>query len=234
MATKLQPGDPGHVRFKTLRLQATRLEEMRKFYSRTLGFPLLDEQNNSLTVKFGGTAIEFAEQRGTAEPFYHFAFNISENKFPQAKAWLAARCPLLKSPQGADEFFFEFWNAHAVYFQDPAGNIVELIARHTLDNSRRGDFELEDVLYASEIGLASEDPASLGRELGERFGLAGGGSLFVGDASGFFVLPEVGRLWIPEERQRATKNPVDVTLVAGPNAVEFLPPDLPYRIRPAN
>lgn len=233
MAARLKSDDPGQVRFKALRLQAKCLEELRKFYSCTLGFALQAEQSDRFTVKFGETAIEFIEAQGGAEPFYHFAFNISENKFRQAKAWLAAHCPLLKTPQGADELFFEFWNAHAVYFHDPAGNIVELIARHTLANARRGDFDLEDVLYASEIGLVSADPKGLGRDLAERFGLAGGGSLFVGDASGFFVLPEIGRLWIPEERQQATIHPVDLTLVTSPDAREFQPPDLPYRIQPA-
>lgn len=219
-------------RFTLIRLHATRLEEMRRFYGTILGLPLHGESNDSITVRFGGTRIEFTQHPGDQEPFYHFAFNIPENKFAAAKEWLSRRCPLLRdSEDGADEQFFEAWNAHAIFFQDPSGNIGELIARHTLSNSAKGDFDVEDILYASEIGLVSGDPSVLVEAITRGFGLKPYPStFFMGDERGMFVLPRVGRPWIPERHQKAAVFPAEVELT-GHGAKEFRPSELPYVLR---
>jgi hypothetical protein len=185
-----------------------------------------------LTIRFGSTLIEFVEVPETLEPFYHFAFNIPENKFTSAKQWLGRRCPLLRdSETGADELFFKKWNAHAVYFQDPSGNIGELIARHTLPSRTKGGFGAEDILYASEIGLVSPNPDRLVEAIAREFGLKPYPStFFMGDERGMFVLPSVDRPWIPERRQKAAVFPVEVEL-AGRSGKEFRPSELPYVIR---
>src|SRR5262245_43715288 len=72
---KPKAAEKGKVRFTALRLQATRLDEMRTFYCKTLGLPLAAETKKSLTVQFGETVIEFEETTEKREPFYHFAFN---------------------------------------------------------------------------------------------------------------------------------------------------------------
>lgn len=224
--------DAGKVRFTSLRLQSTRLDEMRSFYHQTLGLPVESDSANSLSIRFGKTVIEFqGVSEESSRPYYHFAFNIRENKFIEAKAWLTKRCALLRDPTGADELFFSKWNAHAVYFADPAGNIGELIARHTLANASAGAFDERDILYASEIGLVSHDPKTFGTEIGSHFGLPGGGSMFVGDPSGYFVLPPVDRLWIPEEKQKAAIFPAEVTLASETPIMEYRARDLPYVIR---
>jgi hypothetical protein len=219
-------------RFSALRLQTARLDEMRRFYLKTLGLPLDHDGKSGFGIHFGKSVIEFtAAEQG--EPFYHFAFNIPENKFAAAKAWLAKRCPLLKdNTNGSDETFFQHWNAHAVYFQDPGGNIGELIARHTLPNAAEGDFEERDILYVSEIGLVSKDPESLGNSIEENFGFQSylGQSMFMGDERGLFVLPPVDRLWIPERRQKAAVHPAEV-VIAGDSGKVWQPPELPYVLR---
>lgn len=223
----------GKGRFSLLRLQATHLAEMQRFYAKTLGVPVHAKAEQSFTAAFGETMIEFQQVAGKQEPCYHFAFNVPENKFKQAKGWLADRCPLLKdSRTGADELFFEEWNAHAVYFRDPSGNIGELIARHTLANARDGAFKVQDLLYASEIGLVSPEPARLVAGIGDAFGLKPflGNSFFIGDEYGLFVLPPEGRPWIPERRQKAAVFAAEVT-VTGCGAKAFCAPKLPYRIR---
>ena len=222
-----QPG-----RFTFIRLKATRLEEMHRFYGTILGLPLNGETKDSLTVRFGSTLIEFAQGPENDEPFYHFAFNISENKFATAKQWLGQRCPLLRdSEDNADEQFFDIWNAHAVYFQDPSGNIGELIARHTLPSTKEGDFDVEDILYASEIGMVSGDPSELVEAIAREFGLKPYPSpFFMGDERGMFVLPSVGRPWIPQRRQKAAVFPAEVELT-GHGDKELRLSELPYLIR---
>jgi catechol 2,3-dioxygenase-like lactoylglutathione lyase family enzyme len=220
-------------RFRFLRLQTSQLEEMRQFYVKTLGVTQHAKSERSFTATFGATRIEFQKAERGSQPFYHFAFNVPENKFAKAKSWLAERCPLLKdSRTGQDELFFDAWNAHAVYFRDPGGNIGELIARHTLANARDGEFGVDDLLCASEIGLVSDEPAQLVTGIGEAFGLKPylGNSMFVGDEHGLFVLPPVGRPWIPDRQQNAAVFPVEMT-IDGHDQKELRVPNLPYVVR---
>ena len=217
----VKPDGPNHGkteaqgRLRFIRLAATRLDEMRHFYGTLWGLRVQGEEKNSLAIRFGSTLIEFQARPQTLKPFYHFAFNIPENKFTSAKKWLGQRCPLLRdSETGADELFSKMWNAHAVYFQDPSGNIGELIARHSLPAAATGDFDVEeDILYASEIGLVSPNPAELAEAIAREFGLKPYPSIFfMGDERGMFVLPSVDRPWIPERRQKAAIFPAEIEL----------------------
>lgn len=87
---------------------------------------------------------------------YHFAINVPQNQFEDAVTWLSDRVELLSDTETGDsEIFFEDWNAHAVYCLDPAGNLLELIARHDLSNDSDRPFGSENFLEVSEkIGRA--------------------------------------------------------------------------------
>src|SRR6266851_6007468 len=136
-----------------LRLHTHRLADLRKFYHNVFDLPIKEEGKTSLTIQAGSTLLTFEQTEDKdSRPFYHFAFNIPENMLPKAKVWLTKRTPLITRGT-EDEYHFREWNAHAVYFWDPAENIVEFIARHNLANAKEGEFKSEDVLSASEIGL---------------------------------------------------------------------------------
>jgi hypothetical protein len=114
-------------------------------------------------------------------------------------------------------FYSESWDAHNLYFRDPAGNIVELIARHTLGNADAGPFSGASILGISEIGVAADDVRELVAELIERTGAAeyhGPGSASfspVGDESGLLIVVARGRIWFPETGVPAEPLPVTVT-----------------------
>ncbi len=166
-----------------LRLQAPdKLDSMRRFYGEVLELPLVADSKSSMTVRAGGTDITFvvAPQR---EPYYHFAFNIPENLLASSKRWLAPRCPILKRPDGSDEYHFVSWNAHSIYFLDPAGNILEFIARHNLSNARQGEFNGKDILYASEIALVVDDVAETVQSARDALGI----DVFAGSQSERFA-----------------------------------------------
>jgi hypothetical protein len=103
-----------------------------------------------------------------------------------------------------------------VYFKDAAGNVLEFIARHELKNAVTGDFNGSPILNVSEIGLASEDVISLARDLCSVLNV----SVFrqepnetftpVGDDNGLFILPVMGRMWIPNSGVLAKLLPVKV------------------------
>lgn len=85
------------------------------------------------------------------DPSYHFAIDIPRNQLEKAAAWLSERVDLLKF-DGKTEVEHSNWNATSLYFHDPQGNIVEVIARHNLENDREGLFSPESFLRISEIG----------------------------------------------------------------------------------
>lgn len=150
-----------------LALQTHDVSALRPFYAKTLGLRLIRDEQGAITVAAGGTKLTFVETTA-GHPIYHFAFNIPENKLDAARAWLAPRTPLHREPGGSDVYDFASWNAHAVYFFDPVGNILEFIARHNLKNAAPTEpttqavspFAPNDILYASEIGIVVDDVAA--------------------------------------------------------------------------
>jgi catechol-2,3-dioxygenase len=174
------------------------------FYSGVLGLPGLAITGDSLSVQVGSSRLTFGQAPGGWNGFYHFAFNIPENQFREAKSWVSRRAPLIRDSQGADEFHFESWNAHSLYFYDPAGNILELIARHNLDNGSEKPFDPQSILSISEIGLASDDVPGTVRTLQEGLGIEiydGPGSdtfTATGDEHGLLIVVKRSRIWFPE------------------------------------
>src|SRR5258708_33321028 len=148
-----------------LRLQTADVAQQKQFYVNELGFALLDEASNSITLGAGATRLIFEQAEQTLKPFYHFAFNIPENQLASAKTWLAERDVSL-SQSHPDDWYSVSWNSHAMYFYDPAGNIVEFIARHNLHNGTAGTtFTARDIASASEIGLVVDDVGDTVRTL---------------------------------------------------------------------
>jgi hypothetical protein len=117
-------------------------------------------------------------------------------------------------------FDFTNWDARAVYFHDPAGSIVELIAHRGIGEAGvAGDFAPSELLGVSEIGLVC-DPPSLAAALEQELGLEvwdgtveGEGRLaFVGAKARTLILCRAGRPWLPTGRP-AEAHPVEVTLL---------------------
>jgi catechol-2,3-dioxygenase len=120
------------MRIAEARFATRRLDAQKAFYGGVLGLPPLEDDGRIAAFGAGDSRLVFAEAEGD-EPMYHFAFDVPRNKLSEAKAWLAKRVGLLER-DGRDEFEFPSWNATAAYFRDPAGNVVELIARRNLPN----------------------------------------------------------------------------------------------------
>lgn len=229
--SRKQPG-ARPCRFPKMTLSTSKLKEQREFYADVLSLPVKDIGKASFSVQIGESTLTFKEVNDGSNPFYHYAINIPSNQHLQAKEWLSKRTPLLKANgSDSDLLYFDFWDAHAMYFKDPAGNIGELIARHTLDNDSEGEFGVSDLLYLSEIGMPVEDPLDLAAELKEAYGLGKlGESMFIGDEYGLFVAVPVDRLWFPEYTQHAKIHPTEVT-VTDKGADNFSYKNYPYRIQ---
>jgi catechol-2,3-dioxygenase len=198
-----------------LELPTKDLHAQRDFYAKVLELPA--ELNSSgLVVRAGNTDILFTQAAPDFEGAYHFAFNIPENQFRAAREWISSRQTLLHDETGKDEFESESWNSHSVYFKDAAGNVLEFIARHNLENAVEGDFDGKQVLQVSEIGLPSEDVIAFANNLCSTLNLSvfkqEPGETFtpVGDDNGLFILPIENRIWYPNTGVPARLLPIRV------------------------
>jgi catechol 2,3-dioxygenase-like lactoylglutathione lyase family enzyme len=184
-----------------LELLTADLPAQRDFYANVLELPVrLDAP--ILEVQAGRSRLFFTETP-EFDAAYHFAFNIPTNQLEAAKRWISSRVPLLKDAGGTDEFHSQNWNSSSVYFKDAAGNVLELIARHNLENAAEAEFDSRQILSISEIGLPSEDVVGLADELCTQLGVevfrqqANPDFTPVGDDEGLLILPIKDRIWIP-------------------------------------
>jgi len=189
--------------------------ELRSFYHDALGLPLDGE-----TIVVGETRLRFRdEDRGA---FYHFALLVPGDRFDAALAWIRERVELL-----GDVFESDDWGSQAVYFHDPAGNVVELIAHHGLEEDcRDGRFAAEELVGFSELGIVGEREQLLQAlessglelwdgELDESDRLA-----FVGEKGRTLILAAPGRGWMPTGRP-AQLHPVELGLELNGDRVEL-------------
>ncbi len=194
------------MRFAEVTLSAPR--DLRDFYGAELGLPLDGD-----VIVVGETRLRFDVEDGGA--FYHFALLVPGDRFDAALEWAQERVELL-----GDLFDFEAWDARAVYFHDPAGSIVELIAHRGLEeNGRAGSFVGEELVGFSELGLVTRHPPALARAL-EGLGLElWDGTVeepdrlaFVGEKGRTLIISPEGRGWLPTGRP-AAQYPADLEIV---------------------
>jgi hypothetical protein len=194
------------MQIRRLILQTSALKELSAFYNDTMELPADTNNEDETHIRIGNTELVF-KQAGAIDPFYHFAINIPANKIEEAKKWLSGRAKLIWMDQyKSDIANFVNWHARSVYFFDPAGNIVELIARFDLDNKKDEPFSSAQFLSVSEVGLVlkeSEFDKSVNRLL-EQYQL----SYFakqppmpqfraIGNDEGLFIVVPDNRNWFP-------------------------------------
>ncbi|MGH7493957.1 MAG: VOC family protein [bacterium] len=224
-------------------LTAAPLAKMKSFYLDLLGLPVLEEKAGEFTFAGGQTAVTFAQALpGHGEPFYHVAFNIPENKILSAHDWQKPRSSLdrinanLRDPQfPEDVVHFRHWNAHSIFFWDPAGNLIEYIARHDLENSAAGAFTAKDILYASEIAFISEEVTNTAAEMRKALELGqyrGGDDRFraLGDEQGLLLVIIRGRRWGYEEKAPPTGIFPTVAEIRGAKPAQLALTGYPYEI----
>lgn len=192
---------------KSIKLLTTELEKLKIFYSITLDLPVISEENDYFTVKAGCSLLTFVRNENLGEyPFYHFAFDISNNKLQESIQWLTKRGIYLnKLSDCTYSLFSSTWNATSIYFYDPAGNIVEFIARHNVLNNASGQFQSTDFLRISEIGIVVPDVPSTRELLKSKFSLTEYKEYHdrfsaVGDEEGLFILSAHKRVWLGSDK----------------------------------
>jgi hypothetical protein len=225
-------------------LTAATLDEMAGFYG-SLGLPIAARSADAITIAAGGTALTFRRAPdGGDRPFYHFAFNIPENKIVEALAWQRARGPLLPIPERnrdpkmpPEVVDYRHWNAHSIFFLDPGGNVVEYIARHDLKNASGGGFSPRDILYASEIAFIVDDvPAacSIVRDVAAVDQYRGGDAQFtaLGDEEGLLLIMKRGRVlnFQPQSDEKAARVYETAVRIRGAATRRYSLSNFPYTL----
>ena len=148
--------------FKAVTLHTNQLNKLKDFYQNILEMPVIDEGVDSFTLQIGRSTLTFKESHLPAA--YHFAFNIPGNHMTEAKKWLQARVELNRE-DGNDEIYYKSFDADAIYFDDPAGNVVEFIGRRT--KNRAGNFTINSLLDISEMSITTPYVSEVAKKLQE-------------------------------------------------------------------
>ncbi len=119
--------------------------------------------------------------------------NVDPAWVESAAEWLEQRGvkPILNDGR---PFEFKDWQARAVYFFDPDGNILEFIGRERL----RGEDHPGKIWSISEFGLQVDSVVEARRRFGlTAFGEATSDFAAVGDDHGLLILVSLEREWFP-------------------------------------
>lgn len=153
------------MRITEATLYTNRLDEMKRFYVEKLGLSVGEEDSTRFQIELGEDTLIFQEAVTEQERQYHFAINIPANRFKEAKEWIMSRVPLL-TEEGEDEIYFEGINASSLYFYDADENVIELIARHSINpESNIESFSSNEFLGTGEMSLTVEDPSLVAKAL---------------------------------------------------------------------
>ena len=223
------------MQITALKIHTGNLHAQQHFYGNTLGLPsrIVD---NELRIQIGSSELEFIQDSAFVGR-YHFAFTIPKNQFEAGAHWLEQRTTLASDANGKTRFETGEWNADNVYFYDPQGNILELIARHDLDESNlehtsRETFGPHSLLHISEIGLPSPNVLEMigwfanslevetYKSFDENFAP-------IGDVHGLVIATPEDRIWFPDTGIPAKILPVELTILGEQLSTHKIP-NSPY------
>lgn len=197
------------MKIRTLALQTASLKTVKEFYSSILELPVQPVDERKIIINIGTSVLIFTETT-EKEPFYHFAINIPSNKIEEAKAWFSDKVKLLWMEDYKNNIAdFVNWHAKSVYFYDPAGNILEFIARFDLENETEDFFSSKQFLSIDEVGLVFKPKEFEQRtsELQNLYSLPYFNKQpplpqfrAMGDDEGLFVLVSEHRNWYPTDK----------------------------------
>ena len=207
---------------KEIKLQANEPSVLYNFYKEILEFPVSYE-DNCLEVTAGKSKLIFYTTELPVNPFYHFAFNIPSNKFEEAFELIGKKINLLWLDD-YKSYIADFvnWKARSFYFTDPAGNILEIIARFDLNDITEEIFSSKLIRNISEIGLVFPGDSFQNdvNKLLQQYPL----HYFakqpplpqfkaLGDDEGLFIIVPENRLWFSTKNKTSKIFPMEINFI---------------------
>ncbi|MBK8196210.1 MAG: hypothetical protein IPK76_24565 [Lewinellaceae bacterium] len=204
------------MKIHSIKLETASLDKVADFYHTSLGLEVIRAESGVVHIRIGSSWLVFKENPGL-KGIYHFAINIPCNQIREGMAWLE-RCgiELIANEKGETQIDFPNWNAEAAYFFDPAGNIVELIARRDLQNDSDHTFGPDALYEICETGIVTDDVPAWNARVAESYGIhpfdkqkPAEEFSALGTDSGLFIVVKEGRKWFLTDLP-ATRVPVEV------------------------
>ena len=202
--------------FKIVTMYTNRLQELRGFYENVLEFQITEAGDHYFQMDIGESKLVFKESEHAS--LYHFAINIPGNQYTLAKLWAKERV-LLNREDGLDDIYYARFDADAFYFEDPAGNVIEFIARRHVD--KWSDFSIKSLLNVSEVSITTPFVKEVGEQL-QALGISVSGHVsiepeelnFLGRKDTFILLVPPKRRWYFSKRMSVT-SPISIQLTNG-------------------
>ena len=220
------------MQITALKIHTGDIYAQQDFYRNKLRLPsqITDDR---LHIQIGSSELEFIQDPGFTGR-YHLAFDIPNNQFQSATTWLEQRTTLASDVSGNTQFEAGEWKADNVYFHDPQGNILELIARHELENTSENPFGAEGLLCISEIGLAGQNTCEMIAWFAKTLEVGTYKSVSdtfapIGDANGLVIAVQENRIWFPDTGIPAQILPTELT-IHGQQISTHKIPNTPYII----
>jgi catechol-2,3-dioxygenase len=231
------------MQISALKIKTSNIHAQQHFYSEQLGLPS-QITNGILSIQIGSSKLQSVQDTAFTGR-YHFAFDIPNNQFQNATKWLKQRTALASDANGNTQFEAGEWNTDNIYFYDPQGNILELIARHDLDkssleNTSDQPFGSDSLLCISEIGLASKNVLEMIAWFANTLEVGTYKSFDetfapIGNANGLVIAVQENRIWFPDTGIPAQILPTELT-IHGQRTITHNIPNTPYivHVRPRN
>lgn len=202
--------------FESIVFYTNKLKLLRRFYGNVMELDITKSNKDRFTVTVGETDLTF--NQSDQPSFYHFAINIPGNQFSIMKSWIEDRLTL-NQEGGIDEIYYPSFDADAMYLEDPAGNLIELIGRRKRDMF--GSLTSAAFLDVSEVGIVTPFVMDVGDQL-QDFGIPlwQGTEVdpesvnFLGKGDTFLVLAPPARRWEFSKKDAET-HPLEITLNNG-------------------
>lgn len=206
-------------------LETGNIEKMKKFYTEILEMPILRSKESFFTVRAGNTHITFQQSSTDEAHLYHFALRTTLSFYEyMLRKMKDGNVNFLPDSEGN---LSRYWKGKQVYFNDPDGNIVEILERKIPDDEVTPGW-----VDVCEIGIPSasvEDMSEFLTPINNVNQAESDTFRFHGDELGTFVLVKEGRNWYPTDRP-ATIHPI-VVEVEGDTYQVLKHSSLPFTVK---
>lgn len=195
------------MQFREIILETSSIQRTKLFYHKTLELDIVRETEDVVSFKAGKTTLTFKKAKGDSKPYYHFAFNIVNNKFSDSYEWINSKLDIIPGEDGVPVVGYNNWNAQSFYFYDNNGSILEFIVRFDLPYHSSESFSPECITEISEIGLVADDIPAMAENLRTEYkvpyfsyGPKLPDFIAMGDNYGLILLSNSKRKWVPTNK----------------------------------
>ncbi len=222
------------MRIDEVQLAVPDLAAARAFYAGVLRLAELPA-TDGLTFAAGRTRLALRAAPAGERPRYHLAFAVPLARFDAARRLVAAQTPLIAA-DGDEVIEHAGWDAVAFYFRDPAGSILECIARRAGPADAAGAPEAPAIGAVCEVGIVVDEVPAMAATLRAELGVApfrgSEGETFtaLGDDEGLLIVVRRGREWYPSTGLAAAPAPLQLALTLDDGSRRRLDGP-PYRCR---